>query len=234
MTAAPTAASATAPIAPAPTRAAPQPSSDRFAFAVVLDSLPGAPGKADASTAEEQAHRSNESPQEQSRGQTARHSLLSDSAVLASLPFALRAAAMLDEPPHATDDLPSLASPAAKGLKSEDSGASPAAGTKAAVGRLTGERAFHLGAIHDRRGACKPRLRNRPAIRSDRRPALPREPMSTARAVPSRAFREPRLFRQRPWRRPFPLSQRRRLRAGRAACRSAFDQPRERHASGFA
>ena len=90
MTAAPAAASAAAPIAPAPTRAASQPSADRFAFAAVLDSLPGAPGKADASAAEEQAHRSNESPQRKPRGQTARHSLLSDSAAFGV--FAVRLA----------------------------------------------------------------------------------------------------------------------------------------------
>jgi hypothetical protein len=145
MTAAPAAASAAAPIAPAPSRVTSQPSSDRFAFATVLDSLPGAPGAADASTAEEPPHRSDESPREESRGQTARHSLLNDSAALASLPFAFRAAAMMNERSQAANDSPSLASTAAKGPKSEDSGASPAAGATAAVGRLTGERAFHLG-----------------------------------------------------------------------------------------
>jgi hypothetical protein len=146
MTAAPAATSAAAPIAPPPNRVASQPSADRFTFASVLDSLPGAPGKADASTVEEQPHSSDESPREQSRGQTARDALSSDSAVLASLPFALRAAAMMNERPQAADDSPSLASPAMKGPKLEDS-ASGAVGAKAAaVGRLTGERAFHLGA----------------------------------------------------------------------------------------
>ena len=145
---APAAAPASGPIAPAAPRAAPQPPADRFAFAAVLDSLPGAPAKAGAPTAEEQPHPSNESPQdESSRGQTARHSLLNDSALLASLPFALRAASMMDERPQAADNSPSLASPAMKGPKSEDSGASIAAGAKAAtVGRLIGERAFHFGA----------------------------------------------------------------------------------------
>jgi hypothetical protein len=121
MTAAPAAAAAQAPTAPAPSRVASQPPADRFGFAAVLDSLPGAPGKADASTAEDQALTSNESLQGRSRGQTARHSLLNDSAVLASLPFALRAAAMTDERPQAADASPSLASPAMKGPKSEDS-----------------------------------------------------------------------------------------------------------------
>jgi Flagellar hook-length control protein FliK len=144
MTAAPAAAAAQAPTAPAPSRVASQPPADRFGFAAVLDSLPGAPGKADASTAEDQALTSNESLQGRSRGQTARHSLLNDSAVLASLPFALRAAAMTDERPQAADASPSLASPAMKGPKSEDS-ASTATGTQATVGRLVGERAFHLG-----------------------------------------------------------------------------------------
>ncbi len=57
---APAAAPASAPIAPAAPRAAPQPPADRFAFAAVLDSLPGAPAKASASTPEEQPRPSNE------------------------------------------------------------------------------------------------------------------------------------------------------------------------------
>jgi Flagellar hook-length control protein FliK len=52
----------------------------------------------------------------------------------------------MNERPQAASDSPSLASPAMKGPKSEDSGASIAAGAKAAtVGRLVGERAFHFG-----------------------------------------------------------------------------------------
>ena len=52
----------------------------------------------------------------------------------------------MDERPRAADNSPSLTSPAMKGPKSEDSGASLSAGAKAAtVGRLIGERAFHLG-----------------------------------------------------------------------------------------
>ena len=54
---APAAAPASGPIAPAAPRPAPQPSADRFAFAAVLDSLPGAPAKAGASTTEEQPRR---------------------------------------------------------------------------------------------------------------------------------------------------------------------------------
>ena len=69
----------------------------------------------------------------------------------------------MDERPQATDNSPSLASPAMKGPKSEASGASIAAGAKAqAVGRLIGERAFHFsastspGAIAGRRLAVDP------------------------------------------------------------------------------
>ena len=145
---APAAAATSGPIAPAAQRPAPQAAADPFAFAAVLDALPGASAKADASTAEEQPGPSNETPQEDSsRGQTVRHSLLNDSAVLAALPFALRAASMMNERPQSADSSPSLASPAMKGLKSENGGASIGAGGKAAtVGRLVGERAFHFGA----------------------------------------------------------------------------------------
>jgi hypothetical protein len=118
----------------------------------VLDSLPSAAAKAGASAAEEQARPSNESPQEQSsRGQTAHHSLPNDSALFASLPFALRAASMMEERPQAADNSPSVPSAAATGSKSDDSGGSIAAGAKAAsVARLIGERAFHLGATANR------------------------------------------------------------------------------------
>jgi hypothetical protein len=152
MTVAPAVAPAPAPVAPPPARAASQPSADHFAFATVLDSLPGAPAKTGAPTAEEQARPSNESPQEQSsHGKTAHHSLPNDSALFASLPFALRAASMMEERPQAADNSPSVPSAAIKGPKSEDSGASIAAGAKAAsVGRLIGERAFHLGATANR------------------------------------------------------------------------------------
>ncbi len=145
---APAAAPTSGPVAPAPPRAASQPPADRFAFGAVLDSLPGAPAKAGASAGEEQARPSNELPQdESSRGQTAHHSRRNDSALLASLPFALRAGAMMDDRPQAADDSPSLTAPAMKASKSEDSSASLSAAAKATtVGRLIGERAFHLGA----------------------------------------------------------------------------------------
>jgi hypothetical protein len=145
---APAAAPTSGPIAPAAPRAAPQPPADRFAFAAVLDSLPSEAIKADASTAEGQARPSNEPRQEESpRGEAPLHLLLNDGALLASLPFALRAASMMDERSQAAENAPSLTPAAMTGPGSEDSGASLAAGAKAAtVGRLIGERAFHLGA----------------------------------------------------------------------------------------
>jgi hypothetical protein len=141
---APAAAPASGPIAPAAPRPAPQAPADPFAFGAVLDSLPGAPAKAEASTAEEQPGSLNESTREDSStGQTGHHSLLNDSALLAALPFALRVASTMNQ---AASTSPSFASPATKGPKSEDSGASIAGGAKAAtVGRLVGERAFHFG-----------------------------------------------------------------------------------------
>ena len=145
---APAVAPASGPITPAVPRPSPQAAADPHAFGAVLDSLPGASTKADASTAEEQPGPSNEAPQEKSsRGQTGRHSPLNDSALLAALPFALRAASTMNERRQAAGSSPSLAPPEMKGLKSEDSGASIAIGANAAtVGRLVGERAFHFGA----------------------------------------------------------------------------------------
>ncbi|HEV7480135.1 MAG TPA: flagellar hook-length control protein FliK [Roseiarcus sp.] len=144
----PAAATTSGPIAPPAPRAAPQVAPDPFAFGAVLDSLPGASAKADASTTEEGQRPSNEARHEEpSRGQTGRHSLLNDGALLAALPFAFRTASTMNERPQAASDSPLLASPAMKEPKSEDSGASIAAGAKAAtVGRLVGERAFHYGA----------------------------------------------------------------------------------------
>jgi Flagellar hook-length control protein FliK len=145
---APAAAPTSGPVAPAAPRATPQPPADRFAFAAMLDSLPGAPAKAGASTTEEQAHPPNESGQdESSRGQASHHSALNDSPLFASLPFALRVASMMDERAQAAENSPSPTSPAMKGLKSTDSSASLSAGATAApVGRLLGERAFHSAA----------------------------------------------------------------------------------------
>ena len=145
---APAAAPASGPIAPPAPRASPQPPADRFAFAAVLDSIPGAATKAGASAAEGPPHPSEEPRQEESAPeQSTRHSLLNDGALLASLPFALRAASAMDEGSQAADHASSLAPAATKASGAEASGAPVAPGAKAAaVGRLTGERAFHFGA----------------------------------------------------------------------------------------
>ena len=106
---APAAAPASGPIAPAAPRPAPQAAADPFAFGALLDSLPGAPSKAEASTAEEQRGSSNESTREDSSpGQTGHHSLVNDSALLAALPFALRAASTTNARPQAASDSPAL------------------------------------------------------------------------------------------------------------------------------
>jgi hypothetical protein len=145
---APAAAPASGPMAPPAPRASPQPAADRFAFGAVLDSLPGSAAKAGAATGEKQARASDEPQQDQSPpGQPTGHSLLSDGALLTSLPFALQAASMMNEGPEAADNAPSLAPAATKGPRSEGSGASIAAGASTtSVGRLIGERAFHFGA----------------------------------------------------------------------------------------
>ena len=145
---APAAAPASGPIAPPAPRASPQPPADRFAFAAVLDSIPGAATKTGASAAEGQPHPSEEPRQEESaHGQSTRHSLLNDGALLASLPFALRAASAMDEGSQAADHASSLAPAATKASGAEANGAPIAPGAKAAtVGRLIGERAFHFGA----------------------------------------------------------------------------------------
>jgi Flagellar hook-length control protein FliK len=146
---APAAAPTSGPVAPAVApRAAAQMPADRFAFGTMLDSLPGASAKASPPAAEEQAPPSNESPQdESSRGQAPHRSALNDSTLFASLPFALRVGSMMDERAQTKDNSPSPTSPALKGPKSADAGVSPSAGAKApSVGRLIGERAFHLAA----------------------------------------------------------------------------------------
>jgi hypothetical protein len=145
MTAAPAAAPTSAPVTPPPARAASQPSANHFAFATVLDSLPGAPAKAGAPAAEKQPRPSDEPQEDQSpHGQPASHSLPNNGSLLASLPFALHAASMMEERPQAANNSPSLAAAA---TKPEASSASIAAGAStSSVGRLIGERAFHFGA----------------------------------------------------------------------------------------
>jgi hypothetical protein len=150
MTAAPAAAPTPGPVAPPPTRAASHISADPFAFAAVLDSLPSEPAEAGALAPEDQPRSPNESQRkESSREQTAR-SPLNESALLASLPFALRAPSMMDERSQAAGNSPSLASLAMKVPKSEDSGTAIASASAATVGRLIGERAFHFAASASR------------------------------------------------------------------------------------
>ena len=148
MTAAPAAAPAPAPVAPPTARAASRPSADHFAFATVLDSLPGAPANAGAPSAEKQPRPSGEPQQDQSpRGQSAPPSLLSDGSLLASLPFALHAASMTDEGPKVEEKAPLPGPAATKGSGPEASSAAIAAGAStSSVGRLIGERAFHFAA----------------------------------------------------------------------------------------
>ena len=145
---APAAAPASGPVAPPVQRASAQPPTDRFAFAAVLDALPAAASKAGASTGEGQPHVAKGTREDGSSSrQSARHSLLSDGALLASLPFALSAASAMDAGSQAAGQASSLAPAAAKASGAEASGAAVAASDKlTAVGRLVGERAFHFAA----------------------------------------------------------------------------------------
>ena len=145
---APAAAPASGPVAPPVQRASAQPPTDRFAFAAVLDALPTAASKAGASTGEDQPHVAKESREDGSSSrQSARHSLLSDGALLASLPFALSAASAMDAGSQAAGYASSPAPAAAKASGAEPGGASGAASDRStAVGRLVGERAFHFAA----------------------------------------------------------------------------------------
>jgi hypothetical protein len=144
---APAAAATSAPMAPPAPRAASEPPADRFAFAAMLDSLPGPAPKAGAATAEKQASPSDEPQRDESpHGQPAGHSLLSDGSLLASLPFALQAASIMNESPEAADKAPPLAA-ATKGSKSDGGGATIAGGAStASLGRLIGQRSFHFAA----------------------------------------------------------------------------------------
>jgi regulator of sigma E protease len=140
---APAAAPSSAPIAPTAPRAPPPPPADRLAFAAVLDSFPDA-ARAGAATGQKQPHPSDESQQESPPGQPPSHSLLSDGALLASLPFALHAALATDAIPENSDQASSLA-PAGPGPKDSRAAIAASAGAPT-VGRLIGERAFHFGA----------------------------------------------------------------------------------------
>ena len=145
---APAAAPASGPVAPPVQRAPAQAPTDAHAFAAVLDALPTPASKAGASTGEDQPHVAKESRDDGSASrQSARHSLLSDGALLASLPFALSAASAMDAGSQAAGHASSPAPAAAKASGAEAGGASVGASDKlTAVGRLVGERAFHFAA----------------------------------------------------------------------------------------
>jgi Flagellar hook-length control protein FliK len=129
-------------------RTAPQAVSDRFAFAAMLDSLPGPAAKAASSAAEEGSQTSNEPKQGQSpSGQSDGHPLLGDGAFLSSLPFALPSALAASQGPTAVVDTSPIPPASTSRAALETSGASSAASVnpaKPAAARLTGERAFHL------------------------------------------------------------------------------------------
>jgi len=155
---APAAAPAQAPIVPPASRAAPQPAADRFAFADVLDSIPDAPGKEGASAGNRHARLSSESRGQDSReAQPASPSFPTDGALLAALPFAVRAASMPGEPALAADQAPSEPVAAARAQGPKDAGASTALSAKTAtIGRLVGERTFH-GGVSNPNGALASR-----------------------------------------------------------------------------
>src|SRR5271165_775417 len=134
------------PIVASAPRAQPQAPTDRFAFAAVLDSLPGAEAKAGSSVDGDQSPTSNEPKQgEASPGQPDFPS------ILASLPFAFLPASAPHEGAAAAAETPLLAPASTLGLRPEDDGASNVAdaapANPAAAGRLVGERAFHLSLL---------------------------------------------------------------------------------------
>ena len=134
-------------IVPPTPRAALQTATDRFAFAAMLDSLPGAAAKAASSAAEEGSQTSSQPKQGQSpSGQSDGHPLLTDGAFLSSLPFALPSLAASQGPAPAVDASPP-APASTNGARLETGGAANAATVqppKPAAARLTAERAFHL------------------------------------------------------------------------------------------
>ncbi len=133
--------------APAP-RIPPQPATDRFAFAAMLDSIPGGAAKAASSTAEEGSHTSNPPKEGQSpAGRPDGHPMLGDGAFLSSLPFAVPSALAAGQGPAPTVDASLLELATTEGPRRETGGASNTATAepaKPAAARLTGERAFHL------------------------------------------------------------------------------------------
>jgi soluble lytic murein transglycosylase-like protein len=145
---APAAAPASGPIAALAPRAAPQSATDRFAFAAVLDSLPGAAAKAGASIAAcgsrtPSEPRQGEPPSAQPDG----HSTLSDGAFLSVLPFAALSPSAPIGRAGAAPDSSSLAPASMQGARlaiAAGSNATTPDPLKPAAARLIGERAFHF------------------------------------------------------------------------------------------
>jgi Flagellar hook-length control protein FliK len=141
---APAAPSAAGPVVLPALRAAPQPTTDRFAFAALLDSLPGAATKADPSASEEGSRTSSDArPGQPPSGRPDGHPMLDDSAFLSGLPFALSSALATDQPNAAPVD-PQASMKGASLAISGTSAETSVEAAKPAVARLTGERAFHL------------------------------------------------------------------------------------------
>ncbi len=170
---APAAAPASGPIVmPAP-RPAPQAATDRFAFAAVLDSLPGAAAKAGSSVAGEGPRTSNEPRQGgQPPGGPDGYPMLGDGAFLSALPFALPPALATNAGRATPLDLPS---PGLMGASVEINAAT-AAPANPAIAKLTGERAFLLAASTSNGSP--------PTAGQGQAPAAPFAPASPAPASP--------------------------------------------------
>jgi hypothetical protein len=142
------AAPASAPIAQSAPRALAQPATDRFAFAAVLDSLPGAETNGGPSTAQDASSTSNERKQGgMSPSQPDIQQLLSGGAFLSSLAFApLPAPASREGAAAADASLPQARSTIGSGFEgnaaSSASDLNPA--NSAGAPALVGERAFHF------------------------------------------------------------------------------------------
>ena len=142
------AAPASGPIVLPALRAPPQPSTDRLAFAAMLDSLPDAAAKAGSSAAAEGSRTSTDARQDESPSREPDgHPMLSDGAFLSSLSFGLPSALTPAESPGTEVGASSLAPASTKAAGLESGGVSNAPKAEpvnqGAV-RLTGARAFHL------------------------------------------------------------------------------------------
>jgi flagellar hook-length control protein FliK len=138
---APTAAPAAGAVVLPALRAAPQSATDRFAFAAMLDSLPGAAAKAGSAAAEEGSRTSNDARQGEAPQPDGRP-MLGGGAFLSGLSFALPSALATDEPAAAAVDPP--ASMKGASLGANGAAAATVEPVKPVAARLTGERAFHL------------------------------------------------------------------------------------------